>query len=515
MSSSSRTKLPEASDFFAMSLDHLCIVDFAGVFLRVNPSWTRTLGWTAEELLGMKSIELVHPDDREKTLVGRSRLHRGESLGPLRNRYRCRDGSYRWFEWRSVAELSRNVVYASARDVTDQIRAEEKLRQAHAEQELLQKQLLVADRMVAVGTLAAGSAHEINNPLAVVSSNLALLLEELSGTAVPEARVGELIHLVQEAQRGAERIRGIVRGLNTFARAREVRPALLDVRQVLEVAVSLTANQLQPRGRLLKQYGETPRILADDGRLGQVFINLLVNATQALAEGGGAQPEIRITTSTDEAGGAVIEVSDTGPGIPAEIISRVFDPFFTTKPVGVGTGLGLPISRNLVEGMGGSLTVRSELGRGTTFRVVLPAAVEGQPAHRPDPAVSESPPTRVTVLVVDDEASVGAALRRTLRDHEVTIFTRASEALDLIEGGKRFDVIFSDLMMPGMSGMEFYAELTRRLPDQARRMVFISGGAFTQEAHAFLDVIPNPRLDKPFDLQAVRALVQRVAALPR
>jgi PAS domain S-box-containing protein len=502
-----------ASDFFEMSLDNVCVAGFDGYFKRLNPSWTRTLGWTAEELMARPLLEFVHPDDREGVLSGRERLKRGAPLGPLVNRYRCKDGTYRWFQWSSVAHVDRGLVYASARDVTEQIRTEQELRDAAILREKLERQLVFADRMASVGTLAAGVAHEINNPLSYVTANVTLILEALrsAGPELGPERIAELIQMAVEAQTGAERIRKIVRGLKTFSRAEEERRAVIDVRPLLELSIDMTFNEIRHRARLVKDYGRIPLVFADEARLGQVFINLLVNAAQSLPEGKSEAHEIRIVTETDRDGAAAIEVRDTGCGIPQAIIGRIFDPFFTTKPLGIGTGLGLSICHNIVTKMGGTLGVVSEEGRGTAFRIVLPAAE----AAAVDVVAVESPPrpdvTRAAVLVVDDEPAIGAVLRRVLGDHEVTAVNTAREAIELLGAGQKFDVIFSDLMMPEMSGMELHDELAQHFPDAAERMVFVSGGAFTPSAKAFLDRVTNERIEKPFDPQSLRSTVLRFA----
>lgn len=499
-------------DFFEMSLDNVCVAGLDGYFKRLNSSWTRTLGWSIEELMAKPSVEFVHPDDREMTLAGRARLRSGATMGPLTNRYLCKDGTFRWFEWRSVAHTARGLVYAVARDVTEQKRDEQRLAESKELQGNLQRQLIFADRMASVGTLAAGVAHEINNPLAFVTSNLTLMLEELCAVDAlsPPAQVAELKEMVTDAQAGAERIRKIIRGLKAFSRAEEEQRAIIEVIPLLELSVNMTFNEIRHRARLVKDYGTIPRVEADEARLGQVFINLLINAAQSLPEGDTSAHEIRLITSTDAQGRAVIQVSDTGAGIPADVLDRIFDPFFTTKPVGVGTGLGLSICHTIVTGMGGEITVDSKVGHGTTFRVVLPAAA----AVQEEAAASSSSPKKdlacAAVLVVDDEPSIGLIFRRVLRDHEVTAVTTAKQALELLASGKHFDIIFSDLMMPEMSGMEFFAELTRRFPHLAGRVVFVSGGAFTPDAQAFLDRVGNGRLDKPFDTANVRDVVQRM-----
>jgi PAS domain S-box-containing protein len=499
------------SQFFEMSLDNVCVAGLDGYFRRINPSWTKTLGWTAEELMSRPSIEFVHPDDRKATMAGRERLQGGSTLDNLTNRYLCKDGTYRWFEWRSVAHVDRGLVYAAARDITDQKRAEERLREAREQQETLHRRLIFADRMASVGTLAAGVAHEINNPLAYVTANIALMIEavQVLHAESPSEQFSDLTEMAIDVQAGAERIRKIVVGLKTFSRAEEEHRTVVDVRRLLELSVDMAFNEIRHRARVVKDYGKIPLVDADEARLGQVFINLLVNAAQAIPDGAGAASEIRIVTSTDEAGRAVIEVRDTGAGIPAGLIGRIFDPFFTTKPVGIGTGLGLSICHNIVSGLGGEITVTSTEGAGATFRIVLPAALAV-----PHDAVTAASPAKVatvraTVLVVDDEPAIGSALRRVLRDHEVTVVTMAKQALALLDTGKRFDVVLSDLMMPEMSGMDFFDEVARRFPDVAGRVVFVSGGAFTPAAKAFLDRVANERIGKPFDPQNIRAIVQR------
>ncbi|MBK6535401.1 MAG: PAS domain S-box protein [Deltaproteobacteria bacterium] len=492
-------------EFFEMSLDHLCVAGFDGYLKRVNPSWTRTLGWTEEELRARPSIEFVHPDDRAMTLAARSLLTKGEPLRALTNRYRCRDGSYRWFEWRSVSDPVRGQVYAIARDLTTE-------REAREAREQLQRQLILADRMASVGTLAAGVAHEINNPLAYVIANLDMLAEEMRHMTAGSvaAQMAGYVEMAGDAREGAERIRKIVRGLKTFSRAEEERRTVIEVRPVLELSIDMAFNEIRHRARLVKDYGEIPRVEADDARLGQVFINLLVNAAQALPDGGAEANEIRVVTSTDALGRAVIEVRDTGGGIPEGVLGRIFEPFFTTKPVGVGTGLGLFVCHNIITSMGGEITAANLPGRGAVLRVALPGVVDRAEVGAGPTEPAEAPASRrARVLVVDDERAVGVILARVLRAHDLTCVTTAREALDLLLSDESFDVILSDLMMPTMSGMDLYDELARLRPEAAERMVFITGGAFTQAAVAFLERVPNERIEKPFTAAAVRALVQR------
>lgn len=501
-----RRRIQEERDqLFALTTDLIGVAGFDGRFHRVNPAWTTTLGWTPEELTASPWLDFVHPDDVQSTISAGQSLALGSSLTYFQNRYRTKSGNYRWLDWTSVPLVTQKLIYCIARDITDAKAAEES-------RTALERRLIVADRMVSVGTLASGVAHEINNPLSYVLANLALAIEEIRDLAggSTSGRMRELEEMALHALEGAERVRKIVRGLKTFSRADEERRVVLELVPALDLAINMSFNEIRHRARLVKDYGRTPLVEADDAQLGQVFINLLVNAAQAIPEGNAENNEIRISTFTDRQGRAVVEICDTGPGIPEALRSRIFEPFFTTKGVGVGTGLGLSICHNIVTRMAGEITVVSEVGHGATFRVTLVPSEVQQLASATDLPSVAAPGRRGVILVVDDEPAIGMALKRILKNHEVTVCSTVAEALEHIASGKHFDVIFSDLMMPQMSGEEFYRELTRRSPDAASRMVFVTGGAFTSSGTAFLEEVGNERLEKPFSATVVRELVMRL-----
>jgi CheY-like chemotaxis protein/two-component sensor histidine kinase len=375
----------------------------------------------------------------------------------------------------------------------------------------MQAQLIVADRLSSVGTLAAGIAHEVNNPLSYVLSNLELMAEEVRrlSAGATSGRFRELEELTGEAWQGAERVRRIIRSLKTFCRVEDNCLVPVDVKTVLESSINMTFNVIRHRARLVKELHPVPEVQADEARLGQVFINLLVNAAHAIPEGDVERNQIVLRTMAADSGQVVVEVCDTGSGIPDNVMGRIFDPFFTTKPIGEGTGLGLSICHGIIASFGGSIEVDTELGKGTTFRVVLPpraGSVQVVKA-RSFPAPASVP--RGKVLIVDDDVLVGSSLRRVLgREHEVTVLTSAKAALDLLVSGEHFDVILCDLMMPEMTGMDLFSALSRTIPEMCDRMAFITGGAFTATARAFLESVPNPRLEKPLDLRGLRALVR-------
>jgi signal transduction histidine kinase len=389
----------------------------------------------------------------------------------------------------------------------------ERLADDIARRKQMQARLLLTDRLASVGTLAAGVAHEINSPLAYVIANLELLAHELPDALGPYAgeRLTQLTDMVKSARDGAERVRLTVRDLKTFSASRSEEVGPVDVRRAFELAIQMSWNEIRHRARLVKDYGELPPVRANESRLGQVFLNLLVNAAQAIPEGAADRNEIRIMTRPGPPGRVTIEVRDSGAGIAPELLTRIFDPFFTTKPAGVGTGLGLSICHSIVTALEGEISVDSAAGRGTTFRVVLPVA-DLTVAAPPRVTSAQSQPIgrRGRVLVIDDEPLIGAAVKRALSaEHDVLALSSSHEALQRFRDGERYDVIICDLMMPALTGMDIHDELVRLAPAQADRMVFITGGAFTSRAQTFLAEVQNPRIEKPFDLHALRALVHQ------
>jgi len=475
----------------------------------VNRALVEALGYPdAQALIGRDATELVHSEDRERALRLAAALDGDATTKEIR--YARADGEYVWLELRAAPLTEFEgapAVLLSARDIT--------------EHRKLQARLLVTERLLSVGTLAAGVAHEINNPLAAVLSTLDWLSMQLTrmrnapgdgAEALAELRRGleRLARPVEEARDASGRVRSIVNDLKLFSRAEEELQGPVELTQVLDSAVRLAWNELRHRARVVRDYAALPLVRGSEARLGQVFLNLLINAAQAIPEDCAESHEIHVSAcSTPDH--VVVEIRDTGSGIPTEILARIFDPFFTTKPAALGTGLGLSICQRIVTSVGGQIEVASELGRGSTFRVTLERA-HTEPLDRVPEALPPARPSapRGRVLVIDDDPSVGSALKLVLaEEHDVAISMSARHALERLGAGERYDAILCDVMMPEMSGIEFHGELAHKHPELAAHVIFLTGGAFTLRAREFLDRVPNPRLGKPFDWEQLMTLINQ------
>ncbi|HEY0781368.1 MAG TPA: ATP-binding protein, partial [Thermoanaerobaculia bacterium] len=344
--------------------------------------------------------------------------------------------------------------------------------------------------------------------LAALTGKLAL-----QSSLEPEVGVNldEVIEALGEAREGADRVRNIVRDLKVFGRGNEDVRGPVVVRRVLDSSINIAWNEIRHRARLVKDFAEVPMIEGNESRLGQVFLNLLLNAAQAIPEGEAERNEIRVSTATDRDGRVMIEVRDTGAGIAPEILTRIFEPFFTTKPDGVGTGLGLWICRGILADLGGTIAVESRPGHGSSFRVTLPPAAVEEVSSRVVGRGPDGERQGERVLIIDDEPLILGALRRAFgSDYRITCIADARQALSRLASGERYDVVLCDLMMPEMSGMDVYAELSRVAPDRVDKMIFLTGGAFTARAREFLEQVPNARIEKPIDFQNLRALMKNL-----
>jgi PAS domain S-box-containing protein len=467
-----------------------------------NLGAARMLGYeSVEALLAVDPRNIVAPED-QATMRARTQemIRTGEPLPPRDYRSRRKDGSWVMTEVQSmpIEWEGAPAILGLARDVTNRNE--------------MQVRLAQSERLAALGTLLAGIAHEMNNPLAYALLGVERALAVLERVAAPPDEIANLREILESAHHGATRVAAVVGQIRASSRPEIDERGPLDVRRALDAAMRVTKNEIQHRARLVTELGEVPPVFGNEHRMEQVFLNLLVNAVQALPDDR-PDNEIRVTLCANATGAVVVEVADNGPGIPDDIRARIFDPFFTTKSVGIGLGLGLSICHGIVTAHGGTITVESTLGAGSTFRVILPAMANASTAAKPSTRVKETipeaPQVRVRVLVIDDEPALAAMIVRVLEDEcDVDVAVNGHEGLDrLVRATTPYDVILCDLMMPDMTGMDLFAEVAQRFPGLEGRFVLMTGGAFTPRATAFLARIGNRRLEKPFDAKTLRAAI--------
>lgn len=407
------------------------------------------------------------------------------------------------------------------------------------ERKEMESQLAQADRLSSMGLLAAGIAHELNNPLTFTLNNLEILAEDLPpifdsaqalvtisaerdqaaaaesvARPVPapctQAEIDGLRECLGEALEGARRIRGVAKNLGAFSRVERQQAEPIDLTESIESALRIASNELRFRARLVKEFQEVPEVLAAVGRMSQVFLNLLLNAIHAIDKGNIEDNEVRIRTGFD--GDSVwVEVRDTGCGIAPEHLEQLFEPFFSTKAAGEGSGLGLSISRTIVEGYGGSIAITSKQGSGTTVTISLPPLTHVSSRSPVEDQQEDVQTPRGRILIIDDESGVRRTLVHMLREHETVQAETGNRAKQILSDDQRFDVILCDMMMLDISGEEVHDWIEVTHPELTTRVLFMTGGAVTPRTREFLSTRESSTIHKPFNTSDVQRLVnQRV-----
>lgn len=496
------------------SPDMAAILDKSGRILFANSALTDFLGYSEDAVLG-RSFDIALPKNaRSRALERATQLFLTKKSTPAeRSALQHRDGQVLLVE--TMASLvmlnDQPAVVVLARDLSQRQAFEARMHEM--------------DRMVAIGMLAAGVAHEINNPLTFVSGNIELINEDLeelqqSAQVLNQATRKRLQQYGHDALEGCTRIADIVRDLSQLSRQEQHPDGPVDIRKIAQSALKLSHNELKHHAQVVTKLPKVAPAWGDSARLTQVLVNLLVNAAQAIPMGRNDENEVSLSLFEKD-NNVLIEVRDTGSGIAPDLLSHVFDPFVTTKPPGQGTGLGLAICRRIVEDHGGELTVTSELGQGSTFSLLLPKASPGQLADDdsliPPAEAAEKLPApdgkskKPTVLLVDDDAKILHTLERMLsRTHAVTAYSEAEEALSILQK-KTFDVVICDLMMPKVTGWEFLEIVQQLQAKLAERVILMTGGILQAGEKKRASLTGYSILQKPFSRQQLYEAINSVA----
>ena len=469
-------------NLFESASDAIVTLDANGRFTTFNHAAENISGYPRQELVGQWFAPLLPDDELPKALMHFQKALAGET-GLFETTFIRKDREYRTIQVTYSTPQKDEEVLCVIRDVTDQ--------------KMLQEQLIQSEKMSAIGQLVSGVAHELNNPLAGISAFAQLLLTEKRFP--PDQRTAaEMIYA--EARRASR----IVQNLLTFARQHKPERTPTGVNQVLDDTLELRGYELRVRGiEVTRDYDEQiPETMADAHQLQQVFLNLVTNAEQAMEKS--PRESQRLIVRTRRMGAVIrIDVEDTGPGIPPNLLERIFNPFFTTKPTGSGTGLGLSISLGIVREHEGRIWAENAPQGGARFIVEVPIVTHR--ASSEAQAMLPLPPQgdRLQILVVDDEASVRVSLQRYLagRGHEVETTSSGREALGRLREGK-FDAVIVDMRMPDISGEELYRDLRTTDPDHADRIIFTTGQLVDDEVRTFLASTGRPCVPKPFEFAA-------------
>lgn len=466
----------ELDTFWEISPDPLAILDFNGIFLRVNPAWTVLLGHTEQELLGSSIMSLLHPDDVRNTEDALK--HTINHVLPLfENRYRHVDGTYQWFGW--TAAPGNGIIFALGKHLTHEKDRIEALR-------IAEEALIQAQKMEAVGQLTGGLAHDFNNLLMGVTGNMELLLSRIR-----QERFTELDRYINAALEGSRRAASLTHRLLAFSRRQTLAPKATDIDLLVAGMDELIRRTVGPAidMQVIASRGLWST-LVDPHQLENSLLNLCINAKDAMPDGG----QLLIQTGNRHLNAAAAAryqlpagryvelcVSDTGTGMDKDVMARAFDPFFTTKPLGMGTGLGLSMIYGFARQSGGGVNITSNVGEGSKVCILLPmhegepeaVALEDSPLQVPAPGISDE-----TILVVDDKPAVRQLIAELLEDLGYTILQaeRGADALTILQSKAAIDLLITDVGLPGGMNGRQVADAARDVrPDL--KILFVTGYA--------------------------------------
>ena len=486
-----------------LSPDLLGALNSKGYFETSNPAWQTVLGWSEAEVSSTSIFELLHPDDVEHTRAGFELTLVGQPAIRFINRYRCKDGSYRWISWVGIPEDG--FVYCTGRDITAERAAEVELSAA-------QEALRQSQKMEAVGQLTGGIAHDFNNLLTGILGSLDLVRRRMAAN-----NPDDVPRFMDAASTSALRAAALTHRLLAFARRQSLDSRSNDINRLVGGMEDLLERTLGERIELRFIFAsDLWTAFTDANQLENALLNLAINARDAMPDGGRLTIET-VNVQLDEAYSSlyedvqpgdyvVVSVSDTGIGMSPEVLAKAIDPFFTTKPIGEGTGLGLAVIYGFAKQSRGHLRIHSELGHGTTVKIYLPRAM--QSAVNLDTSTAETPRGQgEVILVVEDDAIVRSIISDALKDlgYNVLLAADARPAITFLQSDQKIDLLVSDVVLPHVNGRKL-AEMARGLRPNLK-VLFVSGYA---ENATFRGEFLDPGMDmltKPFALDALGAKV--------
>lgn len=489
------------------ALDAVIVVNEAGAVVAMNPAAEATFGYSLAEAMGQPIGALIVPDhlkDAHEQGLARYRATRQPRVLGRRveMQARCKDGRTIPVEL-AITEVNlpdRRLFTANLRDLSG-------ARESATEIERQRDALHQSEKLAALGSLLAGVAHELNNPLSIVLGQAVMMRED----AVEAGAHGYVRERAEKIEAAAERCARVVRSFLAIARQRKAEKRSVALAPVVEGAIDLLSYGLRTGGvEVVRDYQDgLPDVFADMDQVQQILINLLVNATQALEEVAGRR-EIRISARTTPDESVCLVIADNGPGIPKEIAARVFDPFFTTKPHGMGTGIGLSVSRGLAHAQGGRLAMQDSPLGGAAFELSLPIARDATKPANPTASAQEQPdappapvdePANLRAIVIDDETEIAILLAEILRNAgyvcDVATSGREGQAMIATRTGG-YDAVVCDLRMPDIDGPKLFAWIETNHPALAERTLFVTGDTLGPTAARFLAQCHRPVLEKPF-----------------
>ena len=501
----------ERDRIWQLSQDPFLIADADGHWLRVSPTWTNLLGWTEQELIGRTSEWIEHPDDRLRTRSEVEQLTQGATTQRFENRFRARDGSYRWFAWTAVE--AGGLLYCVARDVTaEKEQAANNLR--------LEAQLRQSQKMEAVGQLTGGLAHDFNNLLTGISGSL-----ELIQLRVSQGRAGEIDRFISTAQNAARRASALTHRLLAFSRQQTLAPKVVDIKRLVAGMEDLIQRTVGPSIAVESAHAAGLwSTLVDPSQLENALLNLCINARDAMPDGGKLMIETgnrwmdkRSAAERDLQPGQYISlcVSDTGTGMSPAVVSKAFDPFFTTKPIGQGTGLGLSMIYGFARQSGGSAQIYSEQGAGAMICIYLPRYLGDSVEQSPEKEAAALPQGYAgrTVLVVDDEPGVRMLAQEVLEEmgYRVLMAPDGPAGMKIIASDEQIDLLITDVGLPGGMNGRQVAEAARAARP-GLQILFITGYAENAVlSHGHL--APGVHvLTKPFSIEDLASHVAELIA---